>query len=856
MDDGFSFGTWLKHRRRSLDLTQGLLADRVHCSLATIQKIEREERRPSRQLAELLAEALDIPAQDRPRFLKIARGERSAERLVEVTAPPEWPLPTTPRPRLPLPPTPLIGREPELAELHRLMTQPNCRLVTIIGPGGIGKTRLALAAATAEAESFTDGAAFVPLAPLTAPEFIIPAIASALDFTISGPREPRAQLLNRLRGKRLLLVLDNLEHLLSDISILTDMLDAAPGVKLLATSRERLNLLAESVFDLQGLPQPPTDGMESIEGNSAVRLFVTAAQRRRSGFALSEQNGPAVARICRLVGGMPLALELAAARMHVLSSREIAAEIERSLDFLSAPGRDLPERHHSLRAVFDHSWRLLSPDEQRAMRRLSVFRGSFGREGAAQVAAADLSLLSALADKSLLYRTPSGRYELHELVRQYCFAKLSEAGEETAARQGHFDYYLSLAEAGARALTSAEWQPWLERLEMEYDNLRAALAWSEAQPGNGEPMLKLAGALYWFWFRRSDLIEGRAWLDRSLSRAHDTADPAAQARALFGAGGFADMQGDLPRGRTLLERSVAHWRAVGTSGLKGLAHALLRQGWMARDEGDLVAARSLSEEGVMLLRQLGDAWSLAYALDYLAMVYRDQTDFPAARSTIQESANVWRDLGDVWGLANNLHHLSLVELRQGDYEPARVHVQEALTLRERAGNRHGLAYGFNLAGVIALNQGELSRAKPYFQQCEEMFREFEDNGGLANALQNAAYLAMFDGDTPRAESLIREALNLGQDVGPRWLRPTCLARLAGLLAVKGLAAPAVQLWSAAQALTASVGSYVDTADRLYYERTIGPASAALDEDALEAARLEGQGMALEPAIQYALSLLP
>jgi predicted ATPase len=431
-----------------------------------------------------------------------------------------------------------------LAELSHLIVQPDCHLLTIIGPGGVGKTQLALTVAAACDRAFLHGVCFVPLAPLTTSEFIVPAIAHALNFSTSGPAEPKTQLLNYLHEKELLLVLDNLEHLLSDISMLAEILRSTLRVKLLATSRERLNLQGEWVFELHSLPTPTLGQTEEIEKISAVQLFLNAAQRQRFGFTLTEQNREDVARICRLVDGMPLGLELAAAWTHVLSCQEIANEIEGSLDFLTVPARDRPERHRSLRAVFDHSWRLLGAEEQRALRQLSVFRGSFGREAAEQVAGATLPILSALTDKSLLHRTDAGRYDLHELIRQYSALKLNEAHEETDTRQRHFDYYLSLVESAAPHLTTAEWKPWLDRLEAEHDNLRTALGWCQVQTGSSEPLLRLAGALYWFWYLRGDLSEGRTWLESAIAHADDTVVLFARARALYGAGHMAYNQGD------------------------------------------------------------------------------------------------------------------------------------------------------------------------------------------------------------------------------------------------------------------------------------------------------------------------
>ena len=405
MDSEISFGAWVTRQRKALDLTREQLARRVGCSVPGLRKIESDERRPSRQMAELLADCLQIPLEQRPTFLRVARGQLRAERLPATGYVPGGGQ-SRPAPGLPRPPTPLIGREPELATLNRLLCDPQCRLLTLAGPGGIGKTRLALELASTQRAQFPDGVFFVPLVSLSLPEFIAPAIRSALGLSSSSPLDPKEQLLNHLRQKSLLLVLDNLEHLLEGVGLLAELLEQAPGVKLLVTSRERLNMQGEWLFDLQGLPVPPLDQVDRAEEYSAVALFVQSARRAQVGFELSAEERPWVARICQLVEGMPLAIELAAAWVRLLSCREIAQEIERNLDFLSTSARDLPERHRSMRAVFDHSWQMLSAEEQRVLRALSVFRGGFLREAAEQVTGASLSLLSALVTRSLVHRTP------------------------------------------------------------------------------------------------------------------------------------------------------------------------------------------------------------------------------------------------------------------------------------------------------------------------------------------------------------------------------------------------------------------------------------------------------------------
>ena len=387
-----------------------------------------------------------------------------------------------PRP-LPVPATPFLGRDVELAQIAERLADPNCRLLTLLGPGGIGKTRLALQVAVGHMPVFADGVAYVSLAGLEAgnrPEANIASdLASALAGALNAPfrdsEDGQGQLIAVLRPLELLLVVDNFEHLAGEAELLADLLAAAPRCKLLVTSRQQLDLLEEWVYELQGLPLP-TGAPD--EENSALALFERSARRSSHAFVLDGANSAAAVQICRLVGGMPLAIELAAGWVRLLSCAEIAAEVSRSLDVLAANQRNIPERHRSMRAVFDYSWRLLNAEEQAALAALSLFAGGFGREGALAVAGAGLPMLMALAAKSLVQRVDAGRYTLHELVRQYAQERLTGSPAWTTVRDRHLAYIAGLAETARDELYGAEQRQWLERLELEHDNMRVALEWA------------------------------------------------------------------------------------------------------------------------------------------------------------------------------------------------------------------------------------------------------------------------------------------------------------------------------------------------------------------------------------------
>jgi predicted ATPase/DNA-binding SARP family transcriptional activator len=609
---------------------------------------------------------------------------------------------------LPAPSTPFVGRAEELRRLAQLLADPACRLLTLIGPGGIGKTRLALEAAAAQqqASAFQGRVYFAPLASLPAPSFLASAIATALGLTFHGLQEPRQQLIAFLRDKRLLLVLDNFEHILEGASLLADLLASAPGLSLLVTSRERLNLQGEWLFEVAGLEYPTGEYAREIQGYSAVALFLQVARRVHPGFRLSPTEVPSAIHICQLVAGAPLAVELAAAWVRHLPVAEIAQEIERNLDLLTTELRDVPERHRSLRATFDHSWNLLNAVEQAAFRRLSVFRGGFERNAAAQVAGVSAPLLAGLVDKSLVERAAAGRFDMHSLLHQYAAERLAEAGELETYRRRHRDFFLELAQEAEVGLKGRDQLSWSRRMEAEHDNERAALAWSLYQE-DAEAALRLAAALEGFWYRRGYVSEGSEWQARALA-AGGPASAAVRSKALRCASILRHQMGHRPEALQLAEEALALSRQSGDQ--HAVALALGTIGTQLHFAGENERAVVFLEDSVRRLRECGDRWALAAQLLYLADTRMRRGDLTVAAVLWEESLTLFRELGDSWGIAFALGGRGDTARLQGDYRLATALLTDSLALVWEQGNRIDIAYTLEALAILATAQRRFAKA--------------------------------------------------------------------------------------------------------------------------------------------------
>ena len=847
-----SFGEWLRRQRRAAGLTQQQLAEQMNCSTITLRKIEAEERNPSAQLVDCLAEIFNIPQDERATFLRFARGDWHFAPTVQIQKAP-WRVPST---NLPIPLTSFIGREKEVEEIIQSVSKN--RLVTLIGAGGVGKTRLAIQSSNKMLSNFKDGVWWVELAPLTKVTLLPQVCAKALSVR-EVPNQSLEETLSKfLYSKHILLVLDNCEHLIVGCARLTDrLLSTCPNLKILTSSREALGIKGELSYPVPSLSLPDIKHLPVIEHLSqyeVVRLFIDRALLVAPHFVVDKDNAPFIAQICYRLDGIPLAIELAAARVKILSAEQISKRLDDRFRLLTGGARTALPRQQTLRALIDWSYDLLIENERLLMRRLSVFAGGWTLEAAEEVCAGDdieaydvLDLLTQLVNKSLVVvieHSQSGetRYSMLETIRQYTREKLLETGEREVIRVKHLAYFVKLAEQAQPELYRSNQVFWLNNLDDELDNLRMALEWALAT--DIEAGLQIAVFSSQFWQSRgyrqelgdwlwqflerhdtkdslhvrgmatycaclNDFVQARSIAEHSLQLAHALSDKQAEAISLMALGVVISLHGNLKEGIPLVEQSCMLYRTLEDK--LGQATAMT---WLILNHNDLEQMKTIVLEGLRLFREMGHLSGIAVCLSRLARRTIWGGDFSSPDPWLEEAKTIYRQLGDKAGEADTLNICGSLAYWLGNYQQARIYYEESILLYEKVGADWMSSWSRSNLAYVALRQGDILQAREMFSVCIQRFQKINTVIGLIYAIEGLA------------------SLNVNQEHPQR----------------------ATRLFAWADAEREKIGDHRPPVEAASVERDWGVIHSKLNDTEYASLFAEGRAMTIEQAIQCALEV--
>jgi len=799
----------------------------------------------------------------------------------EQKAEPLWNVPT--------PLTSIIGREAEIKKICALLSRPEVRLLTLLGPGGIGKTRLGIDVAIHLRNSFADGVCFVTLAPIRNPTLVLLTIAQALCISETETQSLSHVVTTCLHKKQILLVLDNFEQILMATHVLSDILESCPTVKIMVTSRATLHIQSEQEFHVQPLTLPSLDRLPEyamLTRYAAVELFLQRVQAQILDFQITPTNARTIAEICIQLDGLPLAVELAAARIKLLPPQALLARLSQRLQLLTSGQRTLPVRQQTLRNTLKWSYDLLDAREQQLFRRISVFAKGCSLDALEQLsttlgdtAETILDDAASLVNKSLLQQTEQEGSEprliMLETIREYGLERLTESGEADSVFRAHANYYLALAETAEPELEGPQQAAWITQLEREHNNLQAVLLWSVApieetkqqeRQERREIALRLVVALRRFWLVRGYISEGQNFLEHALAISEDNAVTLIHAKALLALGMLTSMQGDYGRAGDLCTKSLEIFRKLRDS--RSVAKALYQLGHLAWMRGDLKLARSLAEDALVHSRKSGHEGSIAWSLFRLARLLIEQGEYIRGHALLEENLLLHKKMGNKRAMAASLYHLAWVYLiTQSDPDTTRALSTQAQSIFAEVRDKEGIAYSLYLSGQLAFSENDSMAAQAQMRESEMLFREMQHKEGIAWTLSMLGRIATAQNIYDRADSLYKEALTIARELDHKGLLAFCIEGLAALLATQTIQQKehgeensqqpalhtsneqffanlcwAAQLWGSAEALRDTSSLPLTPLDHAFYERSIAAIHNELGQELFVKAWSEGRAM--------------